>query len=262
MSAITIGIVNQKGGVAKSTTAVNLSSALQLQKKKILLVDADAQSNSTNNLGINDETLKTSLYDLLKDVKITEEQIKNTIIKTQYNIDLLPSDISLAEADQTLITAINRELLLDKILTKIKNYYDFIIIDSPPSLSLIALNILSASDYIIIPLSAGFFSVKGISRLLDTISSIKESIKENLEIMGVLLTKYDSRKNITKTTHDLLNQAFKDKILKTTIRINAEIEYAQDAQQPIFSYNDKCNGAIDYINLAKEILKYVKNNSK
>jgi chromosome partitioning protein len=195
-----VSIFNQKGGVAKTTTTTNLACAIGEQGKRVLIVDFDPQANSTNALGIDDENLENSVYDLMQEFnsqknrkEFKSERIKEYILKTSFNVDILPSDINLAEAEQTLSSAVSREMLLNKILSIISIDYDYIFIDCPPSLGLLSINALTSSDYIIIPVYPSYFSVKGIKQLLRTYNLIRENLKPDLEIMGVVITKYDQR---------------------------------------------------------------------
>jgi chromosome partitioning protein len=262
-----ISVFNQKGGVAKTTTTTNLACALAEYGKKVLIVDFDPQANSTNALGIDDENLEHSVYDLLNEYnalrnrqEFKSERVKKFILKTSFTVDILPSDINLADAEQTLSNAVSREMLLSKVLTSIRNDYDYIVIDCPPSLGLLSINALTASDKIIIPLYPSYFSVKGIKQLLRTYTLIKDNLRPDLEIMGVVITKYDQRiakhKELRAELEDL--NIFKGKVFHTAIRVNSELEYAQDNQQPITAYNQHCNGYDDYKNLANEVLNYGK----
>jgi chromosome partitioning protein len=262
-----ISVFNQKGGVAKTTTTTNLACALGELGKKVLIVDFDPQANSTNALGIDDENLRYSVYDLMHEYntlqnkkELKSENVKKYILQTSFKVDVLPSDINLAEAEQTLSSIVSREMILFKILSTIKNDYDFILIDCPPSLGLLSINSLAASDYIIIPVYPSYFSVKGIKQLLRTYNLIKDNLRPELEIMGVLVTKFDQRIAKHKEIRtDLENLSiFKDKVFKNPIRVNSELEYAQDNQQPITTYNRNCNGYEDYLYLANEVINYVK----
>lgn len=260
-----ISIFNQKGGVSKTTTTTNLASAIAEKGKKVLIVDLDPQANSTNALGIDDEDLEMSIYNLLQEYnsihdkkKFKKERILEFIQQTSFNVDVLPSDINLAEAEQTLSSAVSREMLLNKILAFINSEYDYIFIDCPPSLGLLSINALAASEKLIIPVYPSFFSVKGIKQLLRTYSVVKDNLKPELEIMGVVITKYDQRISKHKEIkEDLENlQIFHGKVFKNPIRTNAELEKAQDSQQPINFFNRECNGFTDYMNLADEVINY------
>lgn len=252
-----ISIFNHKGGVAKTTTTINLGAALTTKNKKVLLVDMDAQANTTAGVGINDENLKLTVYDLLTSKEFKKERILNVTQETQYeNLYILPSDITLSNAEITLSSAMSRENILHKILKQIKDEFDYILIDCPPSLGLLSINSLVASNSLIIPVSTSYFSIKGIKHLIETYNLVKENLREDLDIMGVLITMYDSRKNISKDIKESLESVFGEKVFNTLIRINSQIEYAQDKQTPIVYFNKNCNGYIDYMNLADEVISY------
>lgn len=252
-----IDIFNQKGGCGKSTTSINLGAALAKLGKKVLLVDIDPQANTTTGVGIDDEKLETTIYHLLINQKVTEQEVKEVIIRTAYeNLDCLPSDINLSNAEITLSNYLTREVILRSILYPLKAEYDYIIIDSPPSLGLLSINGLSAADYLLIPVNPAFFSIKGIKHLFDTYNLVRSKINLNLNIMGVLITMYDVRKNISKSIEDSLKQVFGEKIFRNRIRVDSKIEYSQDARTPLIQYNQKCHAYDDYMNLAKEIMNY------
>ena len=262
-----ISMFNQKGGVAKTTTTTNLACAIAEKGKKVAIIDLDPQANSTNALGIDDESLELSVYNLLQEYnsmqdkkQFKKERILEFIQKTSFNVDVLPSDINLAEAEQTLSSAVSREMLLNKLLTLINADYDYIFIDCPPSLGLLSINALAASDYLIIPVYPSYFSVKGIKQLLRTYNLVKDNLRAQLDIMGVVITKYDQRiskhKEIKADLESL--QIFQGKVFKNPIRTNAELEKAQDNQQPINFFNRECNGFTDYMNLADEVINYGK----
>ena len=254
-----ISVFNQKGGVGKSTTVSCLGAGLTQKNKKVLLCDIDPQSNCTNAVGINDEDLDISIYNLLSSKTPNKDKIEQAIQKTQYkNLDILPSDISLSNAEITLSGMMSRENILDKVISQVKDDYDYTIIDCPPSLGLLSINSLVASDFLIIPVSPSYFSIKGIKNLLDTINIVKDNLKPSLEIMGVLITMFDIRKNLSKDIKNTLVEVFGDKVFDTVIRINAQIEYSQESRTPVIFYNKDSNGYIDYMNLVKEVLKYEK----
>ena len=252
-----ISIFNQKGGCGKSTTTINLGAALATQGKKVLVVDMDAQANTTNGVGIDDEELKVTIYDLLISKKVTYEDIKEVIKKTAYeNLECLPSDIQLSNAEIELASAMSRETILKKIIDKIKNDYDYILIDSPPSLGLLSVNSLVASDKLIIPVNTSYFSVKGIKHLMNTFNLVKDNLNEKLEIMGVLITMFTSRKTLAKNIRESLIEVFGNKVFGSVIRVDSKIEYSQDAQSPVIYFNNKCNSFDDYMSLSKEVLNY------
>lgn len=255
-----ISIINQKGGCGKTTTSVNLSAGLALEGQKVLLVDMDSQANATNNLNIGEEDVKTSIYDLLKSIKeksFTHEKVKEAIMKTEFNIDIIPSDISLAESDQYLSDYIHRNEMLKKALSVVNDSYDYIILDCPPSLGYLTINSLAASDYYIITVNPSVFSIKGIKNLVDTIDLITE-INSDLENMGVLITMYDQREGISGRIKEILEDTFEDKIFKSIVRQNVAIKYAQESAKPIMYYDKNCNAYNDYMSLTKEVLSYGK----
>ncbi|GKX68999.1 ParA family protein [Inconstantimicrobium mannanitabidum] len=255
----TIAIFNQKGGCSKTSTCSNLAAALSLKNKKVLLVDCDPQSNLTSSVGIDDETLESTIYTLLTSRDISYESINKVILPTTYkNLSIIPSDITLSDAEISLSNTMSRETILKRILAKVKDEYDFILLDCPPSLGLLSLNALCAADDIIIPVSPDFFSLKGIKHLLSTIDAVQSTINPDLKILGVLLTKYDSRKNLAKNIQEILRENFGDSVFNTLIRIDSQIEYSQDNMTPVVFYNHKAKSSEDYTNLAAEVLKNVK----
>lgn len=249
----TISIFNQKGGVSKTTTAINLASILAERGKKVLVADMDPQANTTNGFGVDDDNLKASIYNLLHN----QCKLEDIIIRNQYGVDLVPADISLSNAEITLANAMSRETILNRILVPYRKLYDYIIIDCPPSLGLLSINALVASDYLIIPVSPAYFSIKGIKHLLGTVNLVRDNLKPELKIMGVLITKFDARVNLSKDIRTDLINVFGNQVFKTVIRKNSQIEYAQDKQKPINHFDRLCNGCIDYFKLADEVINYV-----
>lgn len=255
-----ISFFNQKGGCGKSTSASNLAAYLSRHGKKVLAVDMDPQANLTVSLGINDEELQTTIYDLLRNSEFKKERILEVIQETSYErLFLLPSDITLSDAEITLSTAMNRETILKKILSQVKDKYDFIIIDCPPSLGLLSVNALSASDYIVVPVTPQFFSIKGIKDLVNTFNLVKENLNPSLDILGVLITKYDARKKIAKEIRELLISHFGDKVFNSVIREDVKIEYSQDERTPIIYYYEKCKSNEDYVSFGREVLECHRN---
>jgi len=252
-----ITLFNQKGGVGKTTTAINLGSCLAELGKKVLLVDMDAQANTTSGLGIDKTQLESNIYKLLTSKQVSKEEIQEAVIETKYeNLYLIASHISLANAEITLSNAMSRENILKRILDTIKDYFDYVIIDSPPSLGLLSINSLVACDKLIIPVSTTYFAIEGIDDLLNTVNLVRDNLKPDLDILGVLITQYDKRTKISKDIKTKLINVFGNKVFKTFIRTNIDIGYSQEKRIPINEYNKTCNGYIDYIKLAKEVITY------
>lgn len=250
-----ISIFNAKGGVGKSTTCTSLAAGLVKLGKKVLCIDMDAQANTTCGLSVDDEALELTIYDLMKEKRVTKEMIQRVMIQTEFeNLYLLPSDIRLSNAEITLANSISRESILTKILDKVKDDFDMVLVDCAPSISILSINALVASRWIIVPLSPGYFGAKGIKHLLDTIDLVKEDLNPEIDIMGVLVTKFDERKTIAKDLIPKLRDVFEDQVFETIIRVDSQIEYAQENRKPIVFYKKDARGTIDYINLAKEVL--------
>jgi chromosome partitioning protein len=250
-----IGIVNQKGGVGKTTTVVNLSTYLANSNKKVLVIDMDPQANTTSGFGFEKEQISESIYDVL----INNISIKDVIYPTDIeNLNLVPATIDLAGAEIELVSALSREVKLKNSLKKIKESYDYIIIDAQPSLGLLTVNILSAVDSILIPLQCEFYALEGLAQLLNTIQLIKESLNENLEIEGVLLTMFDSRTNLSVQIMNDTKQFFKDKIVvyETIIPRNVKLSECSSFGKPILYYDNSSKGAKAYEEFTKEFLKY------
>ncbi len=255
---VIISYFNAKGGVAKTTSCVNIGAIIASAEKKVLIVDIDSQASATACVGINEEELKLTIFDLLKNKKATLKDIKNVIIHTKFdNLDIIPSNIGLSTADLELSGFMDREMILKNILEKLKDDYDYIFIDCPPNLALMSINSLSASDYIIIPVSPNFLSVKGIKHLVSAYNLIKKGVNPKLEIMGILITMYDSRKNIAKDIRNQLSKVFNDQIFDTVIRMNSQIEYSQNNQTPLIYYNQKCTAFEDYCKISQDIINFI-----
>ena len=243
-----ISIAMHKGGVGKTTSAVNISAALALQKKKTLLVDLDPQANTTLSYGIQDP--KQDIYGSLSN------KYEIPVINIKDYLDLTPSSLDLSGAEIELITEVGREVILKRKLNKIKINYDFIIIDCPPSLGLLTLNALVASNSILIPLQAQYLALHGMSRLMEVIDKIKTSgLNENLIIEGVFLTLYDNRQVLNKTILKTIHENFPGKIFKTKVRKNIALAEAPYKGTDIFEYDSISNGAKDYYELSKEIIE-------
>lgn len=247
-----ISIVNQKGGVGKTTTAINLSNALGENGKKVLLVDIDPQGNSTSGLGFNKKELERSSYHLLMGLSEAEEIIKKTKFKNLY---LLPADMNLAGAELELVDTQNRESRLKIGLEKIKDNFDFIFLDCPPSLGLITLNALTVSDSFLVPIQCEYYALEGLSQLMTTVRTVRKLYNPNLDIEGVLLTMYDSRLNLTRMVVEEVKRFFPKKVFSTVIPRNVRLSEAPSFGLPICEYDKSSTGAQSYMNLATEFIK-------
>ncbi len=246
----TIVIANQKGGVGKTTTAVNLSACLTERGHRVLLVDVDPQGNATSGLGINKKAQKYSIYDVM----VREVPIEGVIIKTKFeNLDFLPSSIDLAGAEVELVSVIGREKMLKNSIDPVRDDYDYIIIDSPPSLGLITLNALAASDEVLIPIQCEFYALEGLSQLINTITLVKKHINSHLKIEGVVLTMFDARTNLSSEVVEEVVRYFPDKIHKVIVPRNVRLGEAPSHGMPITRYDSRCTGALAYRQLAAEV---------
>ena len=247
-----ISVCNQKGGTGKTTTAINLSAALALLNKKILIVDADPQGNSTSGLGINKNTIEKSVYDVF----LGHANVRDIITKTNIkNLEIAPCNINLTGAEIELVGALSRETKLRKALDSVRENYDFIFVDSPPSLGLLTLNSLVASDSIIIPIQCEFYDLEGVSQLLNTINLIRDGLNPGLQIEGVLLTMADFRTNLTTEVIKEIRNFFKDKVYETIIPRNVKLSEAPSFGKPISLYDRHSVGSKKYEELAGELLK-------
>ncbi len=246
-----ISVANQKGGVGKTTTTVNLATLLAKRGKKILLIDTDPQGNATSGLGITKE-LELSVYDILVGETLFEETIQETSIK---NLEVCPSNISLAGAEVELVSMMSREQRLKSKLDEIKEKYDYILIDCPPSLGLITLNAFTASDSVLIPVQCEYFALEGLGQLLNTVNLVKKHLNKNLEIEGALLTMYDARTNLSNQVVKEVKKYFEDKVYKTVIPRNVRLSEAPSYGMPISIYDPKSKGAKAYEKFTKELLK-------
>jgi chromosome partitioning protein len=246
-----ICVGNQKGGTGKTTTAVNLSAAVAELGKKVLLIDLDPQGNATSGLGINKNELLYSAYDvLIKKIPVEEATIKNIF----NNLDLLPCNINLTGAEIELVGALSRETCLKKALSTVKLNYDFIFIDSPPSLGLLTLNALVASNSILIPIQCEFYALEGVSQLINTISLVREGLNPELQIEGVLMTMADYRTNLTNEVIKEIRSFFNEKVYQTVIPRNIRLSEAPSHGKPISLYDANSIGAKKYQELAQEVL--------
>lgn len=246
-----LSVANQKGGVGKTTTSVNLATALSAIGKKVLLVDLDPQGNASTGLGIKRAGLRTSTYDVIFDDASVEETVKHTKVP---GLDVLPSSIHLSGAEIELVTADNREHRLKKAL-RCPMPYDYVVIDCPPSLSLLTLNALIASDSIVVPLQCEFYALEGLSHLVKTIERVQKNFNPDLTIHGVVLTMFDKRNNLSEAVAQDVRKYFGDKVYKSVIPRNVRLSEAPSYGLPAIVYDMNCPGSKSYIALAKEILK-------
>lgn len=247
-----VSIANQKGGVGKTTTAVTLSATLAKRGKKILLIDADPQGNASSGLGVEKE-VEFSVYDILVDEVEVEKVIKDTQVK---NLKICPSNINLAGAEVELVSMMSREQRLKEKLDVIKNKFDYIFIDCPPSLGLITLNAFTASDSVLIPVQCEYYALEGLGQLLNTINLVKKHLNKNIEVEGALLTMYDIRTNLSNQVVKEVNKYFDNKVYKTIIPRNVKLSEAPSYGMPITVYDPRSKGAKCYDKLAKEFIKH------
>ena len=246
-----VSIANQKGGVGKTTTSVNLSTILAKKGKKVLLLDADPQGNASSGLGI-DKEAEESIYDILVNDTEMQEVVKKTNIK---NLWVCPSNINLAGAEVELVSFMSREYRLKEKLDLVKDQYDFIIIDCPPSLGLITLNAFTASDSVLIPVQCEYYALEGLGQLINTINLVKKHLNKSIEIEGALLTMYDVRTNLSNQVVKEVKKYFNDKVYKNVIPRNVKLSEAPSYGMPISEYDPKSKGAKSYEKVVKEFLK-------
>ena len=248
-----IAVTNQKGGVAKTTTTVNLSACLAALGKRVLIVDSDPQGNATSGIGIP----KYDLTDCYYDVLINEESLQSVTLKTAVpGLDVVPATLQLAGAEVELVQKENREFLARRALEKVKRRYDYILMDCPPSLGLLTINALTAADSYLIPVQAEYYALEGLTLLLRTIESIRKSSNQQLKLEGVLLTMYDSRTNLSNQVEDEVRAYFRDKMYKTRIPKNVKLAEAPSFGLPICQYDRLSKGCEAYQSLAKEVIQH------
>ncbi len=247
-----IAIANQKGGVGKTTTAINLAASLAVLEYKVLLIDADPQANATSGVGFDVRNVKTSIYECVVD----DVDPKSIILNTNTpGFDLIPSHIDLVGAEIEMLNMPNREKVLKSVIEKIKNEYDFIFIDCSPSLGLITVNALTASDSVIIPVQCEYFALEGLGKLLNTIKIIQSRLNPDLQIEGFVLTMFDSRVNLYNQVHDEVKKHFQDMVFESIITRNIRLAEAPGYGLPVVSYDVGSKGAQSYLNLARELLQ-------
>jgi chromosome partitioning protein len=247
----TIAIANQKGGVAKTTTAVNLSAWLSLMGQKVLLIDIDPQGNASTGVGVDKEAVESCIYDVV----INSVPLKEVIITSPVeNLDLVPATIELAGAEIELVGVAEREYVLKKALAEVKDSYDFIFIDCPPSLGLLTINALTAADSLLIPIQCEYYALEGLGQLLNTFQRVQQNLNKDLVLEGVLLTMFDGRTNLSIQVVDEVKKHFKDKVFRAIVPRNVRLSEAPSHGKPVMVYDRRSKGSEAYQELAKEVL--------
>jgi chromosome partitioning protein len=248
----TVAIANQKGGVGKTTTAINLAAALANSQKKVLLIDVDPQANATSGLGIPRNTLPQNIYHVL----ISAEPLRAVTLKTDFGLELVPSDRNLAGAEIELIDMPDRELILRNAIEAIKNDYDFILLDCPPALSLLTINALAAADSLLVPIQCEYYALEGVTELFNTLTKIRRAVNPLLKIEGLLLTMYDDRINLSAAVAADLRNFYGNLVFQTVVPRNVRLAEAPSHGKPVISYDPRSRGAEAYLQLAQEVLKH------
>jgi chromosome partitioning protein len=247
-----ITIANQKGGVGKTTTAINLSSCLAVAENRVLLVDIDPQANATSGLGLVPDEQAAGVYEVLLEDQLVKEALVPTSVP---HLDVMPSHIRLVGAEIELVNAQTREHRLKKVLESVRDSYDYILIDCPPSLGLLTLNALTAADSVLIPIQCEYYALEGLSQLLNTIHLVQKNLNTELSIEGVLLTMYDNRLNLCNQVAEEVRDHFKEKVYHTVITRNVRLGEAPSFGKPIIMYDAVCSGSQNYMALAGELMK-------
>jgi chromosome partitioning protein len=246
-----IAVANQKGGVGKTTTAINLSACLAFFGKETLLIDIDSQANATSGLGINKTEVAHSIYNVL----IDEVPIEDVVMRTEIDwLDIIPSNIDLIGAEVELISVLSRETKLKKALEKVSAVYDYIVIDCPPSLGILTINALTAADGVVVPIQCEYYALEGLGQLLNTMDLIKENLNPSLRLLGIVLTMYDKRVNLSTQVIDEVKKHFHEKVFSIVIPRNVKLSEAPSFGKPIITYDRNSKGALAYMSLAKELI--------